>query len=62
MNKEPHIDFIDMPIELQPQYQYFTEANMNKFFSIVPEFEFTPLEIGVAEYVQNYLLQENPHC
>jgi ADP-L-glycero-D-manno-heptose 6-epimerase len=62
MNREPHIDFIDMPAELQTQYQYFTEANMNKFFSIVPEFEFTPLEDGVTEYVQNYLMQENPHC
>lgn len=62
MNREPQIEFIDMPLELQSQYQYFTEANMNKFFSIVPEFEFTPLEEGVQEYVQNYLMQENPHC
>lgn len=62
MNREPQIEFIDMPIELQSQYQYFTEANMNKFFSILPEFEFTPLEEGVAEYVENYLMQENPHC
>lgn len=62
MNREPQIEFIDMPLELQSQYQYFTEANMNKFFSVVPEFEFTPLEEGVAEYVQNYLMQENPHC
>jgi ADP-L-glycero-D-manno-heptose 6-epimerase len=62
MNREPQIEFIDMPLELQSQYQYFTEANMNKFFSVVPEFEFTPLEEGVQEYVQNYLMQENPHC
>lgn len=62
MSRDPQIDFIDMPVELQSQYQYFTEANMNKFFSVVPEFEFTPLEEGIQEYVQNYLMQENPHC
>jgi ADP-L-glycero-D-manno-heptose 6-epimerase len=62
LNRESQVEFIDMPVPLQSQYQYFTEANMNKFFSIMPEFEFTTLEDGVEEYVRNYLLQENPHC
>ena len=62
LSLDPNIEFIDMPIHLQNQYQYFTEANMTKFYQAIPEFEFTSLEEGVSEYIQNYLMQENPHC
>ena len=30
MNKEPKIEFIDMPENLKKQYQYFTEADITK--------------------------------
>ena len=62
LKKQETIEFIDTPLVIRDRYQYFTEANMTKFFSVASEFEFTSLEDGVTEYVQDYLMQENPHC
>jgi ADP-L-glycero-D-manno-heptose 6-epimerase len=62
MGKKTNIEFIDMPESFRNQYQYYTQANMNKFQSILPDFSFTSLEDGVHDYVKNYLLTENPHC
>lgn len=61
MGKEPNIEFFDMPERLRKQYQYFTEANMDKFKSVLPAFEFHSLEQGVTDYVTNYLLKEDPN-
>jgi ADP-L-glycero-D-manno-heptose 6-epimerase len=61
MGKEPNIEFFDMPERLRGQYQYFTEANMDKFKSVFPNFQFASLEEGVTDYVQNYLLKEDPN-
>lgn len=62
MGKVPQIDYIDMPEELRGQYQYFTEAKMDRFLALFPDFKFSTLEVGVEDYVKNYLLNENPHC
>lgn len=62
MNLEPKIEFIDMPEAIRSQYQYFTEADTTKLLTAVPGFEFTSLEEGVRDYVQNYLMKPNPHC
>jgi ADP-L-glycero-D-manno-heptose 6-epimerase len=51
LEKEPNIDFIDMPAHLQPKYQYFTQADDRKLKSIGYPNPFTPLEKGVAETV-----------
>jgi len=57
-NKHPFIEYIDMPDSLSQQYQYFTEAKMDKFYSIFNDFEFTPLENAVADYLKNYLMND----
>ena len=62
LNKEPKVEFIDMPVAIRNQYQYFTEANTEKLLKAIPNFKFTSLEEAVLDYVQNYLMQENPHC
>ncbi|MFA6235888.1 MAG: ADP-glyceromanno-heptose 6-epimerase [Bacteriovorax sp.] len=62
MGMAPNIEFIDMPMELRSQYQYYTQAEMNKLHKAIPGFEFMSLEAGVLDYVQNYLMKENPHC
>lgn len=62
MGKKPNIEFIDMPDSIRHQYQYYTQANMSKFKTILPEFSFTSLEDGVFDYVKNYLMTEDPHC
>lgn len=55
------INFIDMPKELQGQYQYFTEANMDKLAKVLPDFKFLSLEDAVNDYVKNHLKQEDPY-
>ncbi len=62
LNLQPQIEFIEMPENLRNQYQYFTQAEVSKLQNVLPGFEFTSLEIGVEDYVKNYLLKENPHC
>ncbi|MBF0316114.1 MAG: ADP-glyceromanno-heptose 6-epimerase [Oligoflexia bacterium] len=55
LNLPTAIDYIDMPPEIASQYQYFTEATMNKFSRAFPDFKFTSLEDGISDYVQNHL-------
>ena len=59
MNIKPKITYIDMPLDIRDKYQYFTEANMKKLRYIGYKKNFTILEDGVKDYVQNYLLVEN---
>lgn len=61
MKINPQIEFIDMPTELRDQYQYFTEAQMNKFFTTFPNVKFSSVEEGVSDYVINYLMKKNSH-
>lgn len=55
LNLEPSIAYIDMPNNLQEKYQYFTEAKMDKLRNIGYTEEFSSLERGVSDYVQNFL-------
>jgi len=51
----PKISFIDTPKDIRDNYQYFTEADMNKLKSIGYAKPFTSLENGISDYVKNYL-------
>jgi ADP-L-glycero-D-manno-heptose 6-epimerase len=62
MNVPSKVEFIDMPESIKDQYQYYTQAEMGKLHSVLQGFEFTSLEEGVRDYVQNHLLKSNPHC
>lgn len=57
MGKDVKINFIDIPEDIRENYQYFTEANMQKLKNIGYTKEFTSLEDGVKDYVENYLLE-----
>lgn len=60
LNQSPAIDYIDMPAELQGQYQNFTEAKMQKLtLAGLNLAAFHSLEDGVRDYVQNYLMQKD---
>lgn len=50
-----NIEYIDMPEDLRPRYQYFTEAQVDKLRIAGFEDEFTSLEAGVADYVTHLL-------
>jgi ADP-L-glycero-D-manno-heptose 6-epimerase len=55
---EPKINYIDTPEDIRDKYQYFTEATMDKLRSIGYTKDFTSLEDGVKDYVQNYLVKQ----
>ncbi len=59
MGRKPDIEYIDMPEALRGKYQYHTQADTRKLFASAREFEFTPLEEAVKDYVQNYLDSES---
>lgn len=60
MGKEPQIQYIEMPETLRNQYQYFTEANMNKWRKAGMSAPKWSLENGVRDYIQNHLSKNNP--
>lgn len=59
MGIEPNISFVPTPIDIRDKYQYFTEADMSKLFSIGYNKPFFTLEQGVADYVKGYLLKND---
>jgi ADP-L-glycero-D-manno-heptose 6-epimerase len=61
MDIKPTITFVDMPIELRGQYQYFTQADMSKLQKALPKFKFMKLEDAVDNYVKNHLSKAHPY-
>lgn len=59
MDVPARIEFIDMPIELRNQYQYFTQADMSKLGRALPKFKFSSLEDAVADYVGMHLSKDD---
>ena len=55
LGKKPNIEYIDMPEQLRYQYQYFTEAPIEKLRKAGYERKISSLEDGIADYVANYL-------
>jgi len=56
----PRMEYIDMPEAIQGQYQYFTEAKMEKLRQAGYTLPFYSLEEGVADYVLHYLEKSGP--
>ncbi|HEY8399327.1 MAG TPA: ADP-glyceromanno-heptose 6-epimerase [Flavihumibacter sp.] len=56
LDREPKIEFIDMPEDIREKYQYFTEANMDKLKAAGYTEPFYSLEQGIDDYVRNYLV------
>jgi ADP-L-glycero-D-manno-heptose 6-epimerase len=55
------IDYIEMPDAIRGQYQYFTEARMDKLRAAGCPVDFPPLEETVRDYVRNHLLKSDPY-
>lgn len=55
LDKEPNVEYIDMPEDIRDKYQYFTEANMQKLHNAGYNEPFYTLEEGVNDYVREYL-------
>ncbi|MGA1804745.1 ADP-glyceromanno-heptose 6-epimerase [Rhizobium sp. HT1-10] len=56
-----NFEFVDMPVSIRNQYQYFTQADMMKLKSAGYEKPFYSLEEGVRDYVQNYLMRDDQY-
>jgi ADP-L-glycero-D-manno-heptose 6-epimerase len=59
LDLQPNIEYIDIPLDIQDKYQYFTEANMHKLISAGYNKPFYSLEEGVEDYVRNFLSKGN---
>jgi ADP-L-glycero-D-manno-heptose 6-epimerase len=60
-DRPPSIEFIDMPSQLIANYQYFTEARLDRLRAVGYPKPFTTLEAGIADYVHSYLLGSNQY-
>ena len=55
LGRGPRIEYVDMPESIRRQYQYFTEARMDKLHRSGYDRAPLPLEEAITDYVQNYL-------
>ena len=61
MKKPIQITYVDMPQDLQAQYQYFTEAPMQKLRAAGYTAPLHTLEEGVTDYVTQHLVKPDQH-
>jgi len=57
MQKSLKIQYIDMPLHIRDQYQYFTEANIQKWLTSGLSKPKWDLESGISDYIQHHLLR-----
>ncbi len=55
------LEYIDMPDSLKGKYQYFTQSVNAGLDAAGYTGHFTSLEDGVRDYVQNYLIKDDPY-
>ncbi len=56
LDREPCIQFIDTPLAIRDQYQYFTQAHMDRLRAVGYWKPFIGLEEGIRRYVGAYLM------
>lgn len=61
LNMTPKIEYIDMPEGLKRQYQYYTQANIEKLKASGIKLHFHSLEVAIKDYVQNYLEKDDKY-
>jgi ADP-L-glycero-D-manno-heptose 6-epimerase len=59
--RAPNIEFVDIPPEIRPNYQYFTEAKLTRLRQAGYNAPFTPLEAAVTDLVIHHLAQSDPY-
>jgi ADP-L-glycero-D-manno-heptose 6-epimerase len=59
--REPKIDYVDMPLGLKGQYQYFTVARMDRLRAAGWLKPSTSLEAAIDDYVRRYLNTNDPY-
>jgi ADP-L-glycero-D-manno-heptose 6-epimerase len=61
LNLNPQVDWIDIPKEIRPGYQYFTESSNDKINQLLPSMKYSSLEESIADYVKTYLSASDPY-
>jgi ADP-L-glycero-D-manno-heptose 6-epimerase len=61
LKRPADIQYVDMPAAIRPNYQYFTEASMERLRQAGYGRPFTSLSDGVREYVGRYLSQPDKY-
>ena len=56
MDREPQIEYIEMPKLIRDQYQYHTCAEIQKIRDIGYIQPLNSLEEGIIDYIKNYLI------
>ncbi len=46
------IEIKPLPVDLKNQYQFFTEANIEKILEVLPDITFTPFDIALKEFAK----------
>jgi len=59
LGKSANIEYVDMPQAIRGQYQYFTEARVERLRRAGYNAGFTPLEVAVGQYVTGYLNRDD---
>ena len=58
LDREPKIEFIEMPETLRGKYQYFTQADIGKLRAAGYDGTVTPLADAVQDYIRNYVIPD----
>ncbi|KPF81901.1 ADP-L-glycero-D-manno-heptose-6-epimerase [alpha proteobacterium AAP38] len=61
VDREPAIDYVDMPDHLRAKYQYFTQGKLDRLRASGYTAPMTGLENGVTDYVRHFLSQPDPY-
>ena len=56
LGQEPDMGYIDIPLDIRENYQYFTEADISKLRAAGYDHPFHSLEEGIGDYVKHYLV------
>jgi ADP-L-glycero-D-manno-heptose 6-epimerase len=55
------VSYVDTPEAIRANYQYYTQADLTRLRSLGFGGQFTPLEDGIRDYVEGYLLKANAY-
>jgi ADP-L-glycero-D-manno-heptose 6-epimerase len=59
--RPPRIEYVDTPPAIRSNYQYVTEARMERLRALGYNAPFTPLEAAVEDFVGNHLATPDPY-
>lgn len=61
LDRPTSIEYFDMPEEIRPNYQYYTQAELSKIREAGYDGDIRSLEDGIRDYVENYLTRDDPY-